>query len=154
MYSSYSLCISYFSVKGQILPFEFKTVPRSTKREKNARKTSCRHASLTSKRYVCCNTSTYASNSQVLYTLGGWGWKSVCNKNWIVNFYGSTFSIWMKRAKPPQDTLQASPPLNSSLVAIIIMKEMPVPTPRAHNRCKGGGAGGIFFLVQHQWREK
>ena len=67
MYSSYSLCISYFSVKGQILPFEFKTVPRSTKREKNARKTSCRHASLTSKRYVCCNTSTYASNSQVLY---------------------------------------------------------------------------------------
>ena len=57
--------------KGQILPFEFKTVPRSTKREKNARKTSCRHVSLTSKRYVCCNTSTYPSNSQVLYTLGG-----------------------------------------------------------------------------------
>ena len=57
--------------KCQILPFEFKTVPRSTKREKNARKTSCRHVSLTSKRYVCCNTSTYPSNSQVLYTLGG-----------------------------------------------------------------------------------
>ena len=79
MYNSYSLFISCFAVtlrrkeKGQILPFEFKTVPRPTKREKNARKTSCRRASLTSKRYVCCNTSTYASNSQVLYTLGGWG---------------------------------------------------------------------------------
>ena len=69
-------------------------------------------------------------------------------------FYGSTFSTWMKRAKPLQDTLQASPPLNSSLLAIIIMKEMPIPTPLAHNPCKGGGAGGIFFLVQHQWREK
>ena len=51
----------------------------------------------------------------------------------------------MKRAKPPQNTLQASPPLSSSLVAIIIMKEMPGPIPRAQNLCKGGGAGGIFF---------
>jgi len=60
----------------------------------------------------------------------------------------------MKRAKPPQDTLQASPSLNSPLVAIIIMKEMPVPTPRAHNRCKGGGAGEFVFLVQHPMKRE
>jgi len=34
------------------------------------------------------------------------------------------------------------------------MNEMPVPTPRAHCRCKGGGAGGFFFLVQHPMKRK
>jgi len=59
----------------------------------------------------------------------------------------------MKRVKPPQDMLQASPSSNSPLVAIIIMKEMPVPIPRAHSRCKGGGAVFFFSLCNTQWKE-
>ena len=89
MYSSYSLFISCFAVtlrtkgKGQILPFEFKIVhARPRERKTPARQAAGAQASPV--RYVCCNTSTYASNSQV--RLRRWGWKSVCNKTEFVIF--------------------------------------------------------------------